>query len=210
MATNAYAATALSDPIATRMFQLWTTHNRIYQLDLGASVARANVHWPDFATDWFQLLPLLDAARALPPTATRLKLETHKWGFVDAMAGAVAVKTENYTLYGSMMWRDKGATPSNLTKAEYRPNMGTGQLLFIPTDSGDGNGVWWFEFSDLVVVANTNSRSVVDGSRTWPCPAHGQTATDLITGTTYDSLPTSFTLPPLSAMALQVSQRGAM
>eukprot|EP01051_Picozoa_sp_SAG22_P003264 SAG22_NODE_156_length_16999_cov_8.168047_7_plen_796_part_00 len=221
MASNAFAAVALNDPVAARMWYLWLQHNHVYQLDLGSnnswypSVNHGhNVHWPDIATDWIHVLPYLDRVLALAdpesPTFSANQLlptERTEWAFADAMAGAVSVKTPDYTLYMSLLWRGKPgargapAGGSNLTKTDFRGRYG--QILEVPTNTT--GRLWTLRFHDHAIAMNTNLRSTIDGTRTWSLPAdlHGKVATEMSTGRKINALPPTMQLAPLDAVVLR-------
>jgi hypothetical protein len=205
------------------MWELWLEHNQVQLLALTAnsswfpSVSHGvNVHWPDMVNDWVDVLPYLDQVLSLPPSSYLLPTERNQdWAFADAMSGAVSVKTANYTLYMSLLWRGKPgarldpAVPrpagmaSNLTKADFRGRY-FGQLLDIPTETADG--LWSLQFADLAVVMNNNLRSVVDGQRTWELPAelHGRAAIELVSGRRTAALPAQMVLEPLDALVFRL------
>ena len=126
------------------------------------------------------------------------------------MSGAVAIKTEMYQIYISVMWRGKPhargtiipGQANNLSKLEYR-GAHWGQIGLVPTE--DQAGLWSLEYADLVVGMNSHMLSELDGSRVWTLPTsmRGVAAVNLVDGHAWDKLPPTMVLGAQTSLVLR-------
>lgn len=186
--------------------EIYHEHNAIFNLDLTSDTSLQSVHWPDFATDGMRFFEFYNKTLSLPPTTYRLLQETtspRAWG--DAMAGVVVVHNATTTVLASLMWRHLGVDPSqplnNVTRLDVLGDT-YGHLVNVPTASSSGQySVYSFVHKDLAVSLN----AALTGDSEAPIPVEwqGHGAIDLISNTSYASLPSKLALPAQTVVVLQ-------
>ncbi len=200
-----YAAAVLGDQSALRMLNLYVNNGRVFTMD------RTDVYTGHYSTQsvgTIETAAIYEDILALTQTSHRLPNERQEgFVFTDEEGGSVVIKDGDARMYITLNWRHgysgsvrsaAQAIPSNIARVHYTTST-IDRIANITMESVDGIfGLYKAQYGKYLIMLNCSK------TKTYQQSVQGSTATDIVTGTTYQSGQT-ITIPQQQTVVLDLS-----